>query len=137
MKTFLDSGVLLTAWRGKEAAAAAALALLEAPGRTFYTSKVVKLELLPKPTHFKQQAEVDFYNTIFARMAGEEPWSAELGAAAFDLACRHGLSAADALNMTAALRQGADEFVTSEGPNKALFRVPGIRVQTIRQAARI
>ena len=78
MKTFLDSGVLLSAWRGKEAAAAA-----------------------------------------------------------FDLACRHGLSAADALNMTAALRQGADEFVTSEGANKALFRVPGIRVQTIRQAAGI
>lgn len=47
MRTFLDSGVLLAAWRG-DSLAAPALALLGDDARVFVTSQLVRLELLPK-----------------------------------------------------------------------------------------
>jgi hypothetical protein len=49
--------MLLTAWRGRDAEAA--LALMEDPQRQFYTRQLVKLELLPKPAFFEQDAEDD------------------------------------------------------------------------------
>ena len=129
MKTFLDSGVLLTAWRGKDADAA--LAVMEDPGRQFYTSQLVKLELLPKPAFFKQEAEIEFYQTHFRAVKGEEPLSRELGEKAGELARQHGLAAVDALHLAAAIRQGATEFITAEKPGKPMFRVRGITVKSI------
>ena len=52
--TFLDSGVLLTAWRGKECCEQA-LTVMEDENREFCTAQLVKLELLPKPAFFKQK----------------------------------------------------------------------------------
>ena len=129
MKTFLDSGVLLTAWRGRDAEAA--LAVMEDPQREFYTSQLVKLELLPKPAFFKQRAEIEFYQTHFRAAKGEEPLSRELGEVAEELARRHGIAAVDALHLAAAIRQGADEFITAEKPGKPMFRVRGIAVKSI------
>ena len=129
MKTFLDSGVLLTAWRGRDAEAA--LAVMEDPRRQFCTSQLVKLELLPKPAFFKQKAEIQFYQTHFRQAISEEPLSLELGEKAWELARRHGLAAVDALHLAAAIRQGADEFITTEKPGKPMFRVGGITVKSI------
>ncbi len=91
----------------------------------------VKLELLPKPTFEKRRVEIEFYNEHFKSTAGSEPFSQELGAAALALAKRYGLSAGDALNLAAAIRQGAEEFITSELPGKPVFRVAGIRVVSL------
>ena len=38
----------------------------------------------------------------------------------------------DALNMAAALRLGVEEFFTSESTGKPLFKVPGIKVISLR-----
>jgi len=57
----------------------AALAVMEDPRREFYTSQLVKLELLPKANYFKQAAEIEFYETHFREVKGEEPLSQELG----------------------------------------------------------
>jgi predicted nucleic acid-binding protein len=129
VRTFLDSGVLLTAWRGRDAEAA--LAVMEDPQRQFCTSQLVKLELLPKPAFFKQEAEIEFYQTHFRMTIGEEPLSRELGEKARELASQHGLAAMDALHLAAAIRQGADEFITAEKPGKPMFRVRGIIVKSI------
>lgn len=129
MKTFLDAGVLLMAWRGRDAEAA--LAIMEDPQREFFTSQLVKLELLPKPAFFKQQDEIEFYQTHFSATKGEEPLSRELGQAADQLARRHGVAAVDALHLAAAIRQGAKEFITAEKPGKPVFRVTGITVKSI------
>ncbi len=126
-RTFLDSGVLLTAWRGKECAEQA-IALLEDPEREFCSSQMVKLELLPKPALFKQHAETQFYNIHFSRVKADEPLSADLGKEAMELASAHGIATADALNLCAAIRLGAAEFITSEKPGKPLFSVPAIKV---------
>ncbi len=128
MKTLLDSGVLLTAWRGNSPAAAAAKRALEGDSREFVTCENVKLELLPKPAFEKRHAEVEFYHAHFSEAAACEPFSDALGKSALALAKKHGLSAGDALNLAAAIRLGADEFVTSELPGKPVFRASGIKV---------
>lgn len=127
MKTFLDSGVLLAAWRG-EALAAPALSLMADDDRVFVTSQLVRLELLPKPRFEKRPLEVRFYEAHFAEAIACEPLSDDLGRAAESLAARYGLSAADALHIAAAVRQGAREFYTSERPGKPLFRVKELTV---------
>ncbi|MDE3066836.1 MAG: PIN domain-containing protein [Verrucomicrobiota bacterium] len=130
MKTFLDSGVLLAAWKRGELHDVAA-AILEDDSREFVTCENVQLELLPKPTFEKRQAEVEFYHEHFSLASGCEPFSEALGKAAMALAKKHGLAAGDALNLAAALRQGADEFVTSELPGKPIFRVSRIKVTSL------
>jgi hypothetical protein len=129
VKTFLDSGVLLTAWRGRDAEAA--LAVMEDPRREFYTSQLVQLELLPKPAFFKQKAEVEFYQTHFREAKAVEPLGRELGEKAEEIARQHGLAAVDALHLAAAIRQGVEEFITAEKPGKPMFRVRGISVKSI------
>jgi len=135
-KTFLDSGVLLTAWKGKEELAALALGIMEDEGREFCTSQMVRLELIPKPAYFKQREELQFYCAFFETAKAEEGWSAELGDKAMSLATAHGLSAADALNVAAAIRLGAGEFITSEAEGKPIFRVKEIKVLSLLKTGR-
>jgi predicted nucleic acid-binding protein len=108
-----------------------ALAVMEDSRRRFYTSQLVKLELLPKAIFFQQEEEIEFYQTHFRTVEGEEPLSTQLGEDAKKLAARHGLAAMDALHLAAALRQGAEEFITAEKPGKPMFRVRGISVKSI------
>jgi len=135
LRTFLDSGVLLTAWRGGSSPQAeAALEVMSDDQREFITSDNVKLELLPKAFFEKRRVEVEFYTEHFDSVGASEPFSRELGEAALSLGKRYGLSAGDALNIAAAIRQGAAEFVTSELPGKPIFRVAGIKVISIAAA---
>ena len=127
MKTFLDSGVLLHAWRG-ETLAGAAMQILDDETREFCTSQMVRLELLPKARHEKRPREAAFYEAHFADCIGSQPLSQELGLEAEKLAARHGLAGPDALQIAAAIRLGVEEFYTSEKPGKPLFRVNEVRV---------
>lgn len=127
MKTFLDSGVLLSAWKPGELHDRA-VSIMGDESREFFTSDAVKLELLPKPTFEKRRLEVEFYNAHFSDAADSEPFSADLGRDALALAKKFGLAAIDALHLASAIRQGADEFITSELPGKPIFRVAGIKV---------
>jgi predicted nucleic acid-binding protein len=132
-RTFVDSSVLLTAWRGREGSEQG-LAVLEADDREFCTSQMVRLELLPKPGYFKNQLECAFYGLHFARVQAEEPLSQALGDEAMKLGGKFGVAAADALNLCAAIRLGAKEFITAEKPGKPMFRVPAIQVLSIHSS---
>ena len=127
MRTFLDSGVLLAAWRG-ETLAAAALSIMSDDAREFVTSQLVRLELRPKARFERRLIEVRFYESHFAEAVACEPLSEVLGNAAESLAARYGLSGADAVQVAAAIRQGAREFYTSERPGNPFFRVKELRV---------
>ena len=127
MRTFLDSGVLLTAWRGRDAGVA--FSVLGDPRREFFTSGLVRLELIPKASYYKQAEEVEFYEAHFEIASGEEPLTPELGQQAGKLAATYGLAAVDALHIAAALRQDVQEFITTEKPEKPLFRVKGLSVK--------
>lgn len=127
MRTFLDSGVLLHAWRG-ETLSGAAMKIIDDDTREFFTSQLVRLELLPKAHFEKRPREVAFYEAHFADCAGSQSLSRELGLEAERLAARHGLAGPDALQIAAAIRQGVEEFYTSEKPGKPMFRVNEIKV---------
>ncbi|MGO8766348.1 MAG: type II toxin-antitoxin system VapC family toxin [Limisphaerales bacterium] len=130
MRTFLDSGVLLSAWKRGELHDAA-VGILDDVSRQFVTCDNVKLELLPKPAFEKRHSEVEFYNELFSEAAACELFSEASGKAAMALARKYGLAAGDALNLASAIRQGADEFITSELPGKPLFRVSEIKVTSL------
>ena len=127
MKTFIDSGVLLKAWRGQDLADEA-LTILSDDNREFYSSQMVRLELLPKPCFEKRQKELNFYEAHFSEVKAFEPLSSDLGNDAESLAARYGLAGPDALQIAAAVRQGVQEFYTSEKPGKPMFRVRELKI---------
>lgn len=133
-RTFLDSGILLTGWKGKEADRLQAIRVMEDAEREFVSSQIVRLELLPKPTYFKSKGELDFYDAHFSDLQAEAPLSEELGNEALALGAKYGLAAADALNVASAIRLEADEFLTTEIPGKPLFRVTELKVLNLYQA---
>ena len=134
MKTFLDSGVLLKAWRGEDLAQEA-LVLLSDENRQFYSSQMVRLELLPKPRFEKRLREVAFYESFFADTVVIEPLSIELGREAETLAARYGLAGPDALQLAAAIRHDVQEFYTTEKSSKPMFRVKEFKVISLHSLA--
>ena len=134
MKTFLDSGVLLAAWRRTQISDAA-MSVLADDTREYFTSQLVSLEILPKARHEKNRWEQEFYETHLARAVPCEPLSEALGTQAENLANRYGLAGPDALQIAAAIRQGAREFITSEKPGQPMFRVKEIRVVSLYSLA--
>lgn len=130
MITYLDSGVLLHAWRGSPLSGAA-LGVMEDAARSFVTSQLVRLELLPKPAFEQRATETAFYALHFARAAAPLPLDSALGDEALALAEKYGLAAVDALHVAAAVRQKADELVTSEKPGKPMFRVKEVKVRSL------
>jgi predicted nucleic acid-binding protein len=126
-RTFLDAGVLIATVRGQEDVAARALALLEAPERTFVTSDFLRMEVLPKAIYYQRPVEVALYERFFAR-AHFIPITAALVTQAYTEACTFGLSALDALHVTFAKAGSAEEFITTERPSTPLFRVTGIAI---------
>jgi predicted nucleic acid-binding protein len=127
LKTFLDSGVLLHAWRGATLSGAA-LQIIDDDRREFFSAQMVRLELLPKAQFEKRRKEVAFYEAHFADCAACEPLSEELGRHAEQLGARYGLAGPDALQLSAAIRQRVEEFYTSERPGRPMFRVKEIKV---------
>ncbi|HEY3762366.1 MAG TPA: PIN domain-containing protein [Verrucomicrobiae bacterium] len=133
-RTFLDSGVLLTGWKGRDPDRDKAIAVMTDVGREFVSSQIVRLELLPKSLFFKNRAEIAFYESYFDRLKGEEYLSMDLGDEAMDLGAQHGLAAGDALNLAAAIRLGASEFITTELPGRPMFRVKSTHVLSLHAA---
>ncbi len=130
LKTFLDSGVLIAAWK-IDTLKDAARSIMADDRREFFSSQMVRLELLPKPRFEKRRTEVRFYENHFAELVRSEPLSRELAEEAEILASRYGLSAADALQIAAAIRQGVQEFWTTEKPGKPMFRVMEVKVLSL------
>ena len=127
IRTFLDSGVLLSAARSIVRDRERVLRLLEDPDRAFVTSPFVYLELIPKTVFFKRNLERAFYDEYFRAAT----WFRDLyriEAAAKEEACKCGLAAVDALHLAAAHLAGAEEFVTTERPGKPMYRSSLVRV---------
>ena len=69
IRTFVDSGVLITAARGSGESAHDALAILDDPEREFVSSFFIRLEVIPKPSYFNRESELSFYNNFFDAVA--------------------------------------------------------------------
>ena len=129
--TFLDTGVLIDAWRGQGARADRARALLDDPGRRFVVSDFVRLELLPGALRSQISGELELYYELFAGCT-MVPASPELVEKAIAEAteCAE-LKALDALHIAAARLAQVDEFITTEKPESAMFRVRSLRVTSL------
>lgn len=131
-RTFIDSNVLISAFRGEADIAQNALDVLDDASRDFVTSDFVHLELLPKPICYGINDERDFYEAFFSKAKRTIRSSRTLVEEAKNEAAQAGLSAVDALHVAAAKRANCDELVTAEKPTKPLFNVNGLAVITIR-----
>ena len=127
IRTFLDSGVLIAAARLLDPDGERALKFLDDPNRLFLTSPFVHLEVVPKAIFFRKRMERSFYDTYFKNAV----WFREVDkieVAARTEAARAGLGAMDALHLAAAHLSRADEFITTEKPNKAIHRFSLVKV---------
>ncbi|MEO6726157.1 MAG: nucleic acid-binding protein [Blastocatellia bacterium] len=131
--TFVDSGVLITAARGPNAALRLqALAVLSDPQRDFASSRFVWLEVMPKAIWVKNQAEQSLYEAFFNSVSR---WPSDYDAVialAETEAAAEGLGGMDALHIAAATLMEVDELVTIEKPEKSIHRTQSIKVVSIR-----
>ncbi|HAX77086.1 MAG TPA: nucleic acid-binding protein [Cyanobacteria bacterium UBA11372] len=130
-RTFIDSGVLIAAARGNTTRSFAALSILNDRDREFASSAFVQLETIPKATYYKQQAEVDFYESFFSSVTLWATKLDEILQTGNRIASSYGLAAMDAHHLAAALTVDAEEFVTTEKTTKPMHRVTEIRVVSI------
>ena len=128
---YIDSGVLINAFRGIDGVSIKATQALDDSTCTFASSVFVQLETLPKSHYNKQLLEVEFYNTFFDAVS---VWAKDLNTIikiADGIAKNYGLAAMDALHIAAAISINADEFLTTEKVTKPMHRVSEIRVISI------
>lgn len=128
---YLDSGVLINAFRGVGSVGIRAIEVLDNPAYQFATSQFVQLETIPKATYYKQQAEVDFYESFFSSVTLWATKLDEILQTGNRIASTYGLAAMDALHLAAALTVDAEEFVTTEKTTKPMHRVTEIPVVSI------
>lgn len=131
IKTFLDTGVLILAWRGDTARKMRALTLLNDQHRKFVCSPFVRLELVPKSVYYRNQQEQEFYHDYFQLV---DEWVEDFAAMyseATQVGEKYGLAALDALHIAAAGIAQCEEFITAERPTSPFSRVQGIKITTI------
>lgn len=131
IRTFLDTGVLISAARGVGEEADAALKIISDPHRKFASSQLLKLEVLPKAIFMSKELEVAFYNTYFESV---DYWATDLKKIleiGYREAAEFGLGAMDAMHIAAALETGSSEFITGEKPQKSIHRTRSISVVSI------
>jgi predicted nucleic acid-binding protein len=131
LRTYVDAGVLIAAARGTQPLAGRALTLLEDPSREFITSDYLRMEIVPKPTYHRVIEELAFYDEFFRSASTVLPFDAELLNRSFEEACRLGLSAFDAIHLTAAVASGCEEFLTSERMTSPLFRATAVKIVSL------
>ncbi|MGL6341533.1 MAG: type II toxin-antitoxin system VapC family toxin [Waterburya sp.] len=129
--TFIDSGVLVTASRGVEDLFDKAILILASADRKFASSAFIKLEVLPKAVYYRQTDEIEFYETFFSAVTYWANDTEQVIQDGYNIACEYGLAAMDALHIAAAISVGAEEFITTEKPNKPMYRVTDIKVVSL------
>ena len=127
-RTYLDTGVLFSAFRGEPDVRIRALTVLSDPTREFVASDYLRIETLPKAIFFGNQREREFYEEYFDSTVKWAYASKRLMKLAYEEACASGLAALDALHVTAATLCGAVEMITTELPSKPMYRTKKLAV---------
>jgi len=131
MLVFVDANVLIAASRGKDPLHLRAMQMLDDPDLRFASSIYVQLEVLPKAIYYRRTAEAAFYEAFFQSVVKWAEPSADLVRRAYAEASRVGLSALDALHITAAAAVGAEELITAEKASSTIHRATLVPVRTI------
>jgi predicted nucleic acid-binding protein len=131
-RTYLDSNVLLAAFKKNSKAASHAIQILDDPDRTLLVSDAVWLEIMPKPVYEKQREEIEFYEAIFSEAERLE-WNLSTLVHAANVAQQYGIAAMDAIHVAYALDAQSEELVTAEKSTKPMFRAQGIKILSIQE----
>ena len=127
LRTFLDSGVLITAARSTGSDQQIALSILRDSNRVFLATPFLALEVVPKAAFNRQHLELLFYERYLASATMYRGLN-RIEAVARTEAARCGLAAMDSLHVAAAFLLKADEFVTTEKPGKPMYRTTLVKV---------
>lgn len=127
VRTFLDSGVLITGYNGQPDLQRRALAIIKDPKRIFLSSPFIRHEVCPKALFNKRDQEYRFYGEYFRRAVLFNDVRLILERASRESA-RSGVNAMDSLQVAAAHLLGADEFVTIEHPRKSIYRTAPVNL---------
>ncbi|PKM08779.1 MAG: PIN domain-containing protein [Gammaproteobacteria bacterium HGW-Gammaproteobacteria-4] len=132
-RVYVDSCVLIAAFKAFEGDVSdAALAALDDPAHELLYSRIVELEVMPKPTFQRKSHECDFYKAVF-ESATRVCCAEQTIDRALDQACLNNLSAGDALHVACAMDGGADELLTFEKRTKLPSAPhPGVPIRTLR-----
>jgi predicted nucleic acid-binding protein len=134
IRTFIDSGVLISGARGEANLAKKALQILGDDKREFVSSVFLKMEVLPKAIFNQQNDEIEFYTTYFDSVSYWATDINEIINLAYQESSKFGLGAMDALHIAAANLMNATEFITSEKPQKSIHRTKTIQVISIHSS---
>src|SRR5437764_4993789 len=120
-RVFLDTGVLITAFRGKPEMRQSALAILSDTDYEFWYSPLLRLELMLQPSRNKRALEIEFLQEYFthAQCYGDLNKIFEISSPD---AMRHGIPVLDALHIGAATAAKFKVLFTTEARTKPLFR---------------
>jgi predicted nucleic acid-binding protein len=122
--TFVDASVLIYCIRKSTPETRdrkrRAMQVIGDPDREFVASEFLRLEVTPLSYFHNKSREIAFLELFFQ---GIKQWIDTQGLIkpAYDLACRYGLGAFDALHLTAAQSVNA-EFVSGEKPTKPIYK---------------
>ncbi len=130
-RTYLDTGVLIAAWRGNHPVGAKSRALLDSTGRVYIHSFFLELELFPKPIFNKFYNEIEFYRAALGGFERVTITQTGLEKMALKIAGKYGLAAMDAIHIAAAIEGKAEEFITTEKSGKPICRVTEISVTSL------
>jgi hypothetical protein len=121
VRTFLDAGVLITAYNARRDIERQAAEVLDDKNRVFLSSPFVRHEVCPKALFNKRNLEYRFYKEYFQRATMCDDVNLILERAGRE-AARSGINAMDSLHIAAAHLLKADEFITTEKPGKSIYR---------------
>jgi hypothetical protein len=130
--TFVDASVLIYCIRKSKPETRdrkrRAIQVIGDPDREFIASEFLRLEVMPLSHFHNKSREISFLEQFFQ---GVTHWvdALSLIQPAYDLACRYGLGALDALHVAAAQQVDA-EFVSGEKTTKPIYKAYA-RVSTI------
>lgn len=125
MRVFLDANVLIRLGRGEPDTEGAIRQLCTTHNVTFYTSDLLRLEVIPKAIFHRKIGEIAYYGPWF-KQAESIPIVPALLARAEEITIQYGLSALDAAHSAAAESVGA-LLVTQEKRDRPLHRVPVVK----------
>lgn len=128
-KVYLDSGVLIEAFRDRSTKA---FEIIDSDIYEFYVSDAVYLEVMPKAKYHKSIEEITFYDMIFQNSHFIK-WDLKAIEKARNLAESYGLDAMDAIHISHAINRNLDRIITTEKATKPMFKVREIQVESIKK----
>jgi predicted nucleic acid-binding protein len=121
-RTYLDTGVLISAFKGTESTSEAAMAIIADEERTFVVSDVLALECVAEPRRMRFEEQAQFCESFIAENE-RVPVTDAATHWAIGIYSRHSIQLVDLLHMAVAVHAGAEEFVTTEASTKPFFTI--------------